>query len=250
MATQIKLRRDTAANWTTNSTVVLAAGEIGVNLTSGQFKLGDGTSTWAQLTYFAPGAAGVSIGDFGEGFSLTAANKIVTNKLYSTNLTQPTQHYRLEVDTNGVVILPDQSIINGATLKTVPGNWAGITAGPASPAGKDEDSWVWVDNDGATIATKYSTTNNQWKFNNTGTFVLPVGGDIVASDGVTSVLGGGSTSYTPDDTDNWNDPTINTIAAALDELAARLTAIQNFEYDGGNANTPAAGELLIDGNGA
>ena len=56
MATQIKLRRDTGANWTTNSTVVLAAGEIGVNLTSGQFKLGDGTSTWAALTYFQPGA--------------------------------------------------------------------------------------------------------------------------------------------------------------------------------------------------
>jgi len=47
MATQIKLRRDTDANWTANSTVVLAQGEIGVNLTNGQFKLGNGTSTWA-----------------------------------------------------------------------------------------------------------------------------------------------------------------------------------------------------------
>ena len=55
MATQIKLRRDTGANWTTNSTVVLAEGEIGVDLTSGEFKLGNGTSTWAQLTYFVPG---------------------------------------------------------------------------------------------------------------------------------------------------------------------------------------------------
>ena len=53
MATQIKLRRDTDANWTTNSTVVLGEGEIGVNLTSGQFKLGDGSSTWAQLNYFS-----------------------------------------------------------------------------------------------------------------------------------------------------------------------------------------------------
>jgi hypothetical protein len=53
MATQIKLRRDTNTNWNTNSTVVLAEGEIGVNLTSGQFKLGDGSSTWAQLTYFS-----------------------------------------------------------------------------------------------------------------------------------------------------------------------------------------------------
>ena len=56
MTTQIKLRRDTGANWTTNSTVVLAEGEIGVNLTNGQFKLGNGSSTWAQLTYFQPGA--------------------------------------------------------------------------------------------------------------------------------------------------------------------------------------------------
>ena len=53
---------------------------------------------------------GVSITDFGEGFSLTATEKIVTNKLYSTNLTQPNQHYRLTLDTNGVVILPDQSL--------------------------------------------------------------------------------------------------------------------------------------------
>jgi hypothetical protein len=57
-------------------------------------------------------------------------------------------------------------------------------------------------------------------------------------------------SYAPDDTDNWEDATINTVQAALDELAARVTALQNFEVDGGNAYTPALGEQLIDGNGA
>jgi len=62
--------------------------------------------------------------------------------------------------------------------------------------------------------------------------------------------GADSVSYEPDDTDNWEDPTINTVQAALDELAARVTALQNFEIDGGNAYTPALGELLIDGNGA
>lgn len=53
MTTKIQLRRDTGTNWDANSTVVLSAGEIGVNLTNGQFKLGDGTSTWAQLSYYA-----------------------------------------------------------------------------------------------------------------------------------------------------------------------------------------------------
>jgi hypothetical protein len=367
------------------------------------------------LSYFQPGAGaggGLSISDFGRGFVDTLdSGKITTSKLYNrpANL-QLNNHFELSVTNGGVVVLPDQSVINGATLKTVPGNYAGITAGPI---GRDEDSWVWVDNDGAWIGTKYSTDAFTWKFDNTGNLTLPAGGDILNSSGQ-SVLGGGggvtglsgttytptdegdtkyqltinndirlktylegaegpnnlgpgfslgegignehrsgvvaignddvgynskrggvyigaeagwndeeipqgefaiaigafaarnfaldnsitlnatgehfdpdesglfikpirevventakalyyntttgevtyndasggSTSYTPDDTDNWDDPTINTISAALDELAARLTAIQNFEYDGGNANTPAAGELLIDGNGA
>ncbi len=67
---------------------------------------------------------------------------------------------------------------------------------------------------------------------------------------VTITGGGGDNSYTPEDPDHWNEPTVNTVAAALDELAARLTALQNYEIDGGNANTPAEAELLIDGNGA
>ena len=176
---------------------------------------------------------GLSITDFGIGFVNTLdAGKITTSKLYNKNPNPGLNNqYTLEITDGGVVVLPDQSIINGATLKTVAGNYAGITAGPQ---GSDEDSWVWVDNDGATIATKYSTDNHQWKFGNDGVLTLPTNGTI---------------SYTPDDTDNWNNPAVNTIQAALDELAAKVAALQNFEIDGGNANTPAAGELLIDGNG-
>ena len=136
---------------------------------------------------------GLSITDFGRGFVNTLDDgKITTNKLYNRPANQGlNNHFVLEVTNGGVVVLPDQSIINGATLKTVPGNYAGITAGPV---GKDEDSWVYVDNDGAWIATKYSTDAFTWHFDNTGKLVLPVGGDIVASDGVTSVLGGGGGS--------------------------------------------------------
>jgi hypothetical protein len=133
------------------------------------------------------GGSGVSISDFGEGFSLNGADKIVTNKLYSTNETQSTQHYRLTLDTNGVVHLPDESIINGATLKTVSGGWAGITAGPV---GHDEDSWVFVDNDGAWIATKYSTDAFTWHFDNSGNLTLPAGGTI------NNQSGGAGTIYT------------------------------------------------------
>ena len=186
----------------TDSTYVIRTRMTGVGNKDWQFGI-DGKLTLPDggvINNFDGSAygAGISISDFGEGFSLTAANKVVTNKLYSTNLTQPTQHYRLELDTNGVVHLPDQSVINGATLKSVAGNYAGITAGPV---GKDEDSWVWVDSTGAFIATNYSTSAKQWSFDNTGVLTLPEGGDIRNING-TSVLGGtGGASILNDLTD-------------------------------------------------
>jgi hypothetical protein len=51
MVTQIKLRRDTAANWILNSSVVLAAGEPGFETDTGKLKIGNGTATWDQLGY-------------------------------------------------------------------------------------------------------------------------------------------------------------------------------------------------------
>jgi hypothetical protein len=103
-----------------------------------------------------------------------------------------------------------------------------------------------VDKDIA-IYTYSGADAHGWTFGTDGALTLPAGGDILNSNG-DSVLGGGS--YTPDDSGNWNDPTVNTVAAALDELAAKVAALENFEIDGGNAYTPAAGELIIDGNGA
>ena len=50
MATQIKLRRDTAANWLLEDPV-LGTGEPGFELTTGKLKIGDGTSLWSALDY-------------------------------------------------------------------------------------------------------------------------------------------------------------------------------------------------------
>ena len=50
MTTRIKLRRDTAANWTTNNPI-LAAGEPGLETDTGRTKFGDGTTAWADLSY-------------------------------------------------------------------------------------------------------------------------------------------------------------------------------------------------------
>ena len=65
MTTRIKLRRDTAANWT-QTNPVLAAGEPGLETDTGKVKYGNGTSTWSQLSYGG-----------GDGATLTAEGNVV-----------------------------------------------------------------------------------------------------------------------------------------------------------------------------
>jgi hypothetical protein len=48
--TQFQFRRDSAADWTA-ANPVLAEGEIGLELDTSQFKIGDGTSQWSALPY-------------------------------------------------------------------------------------------------------------------------------------------------------------------------------------------------------
>lgn len=57
--TVIKLRRDTAANWTTDNPV-LAEGETGWETDTRRVKLGDGTTAWTDLPYAADEAASVT----------------------------------------------------------------------------------------------------------------------------------------------------------------------------------------------
>ena len=51
MAIRIQLRRDTAANWV-SSNPVLRQGEIGIETDTLLMKLGNGTSTWTQITAY------------------------------------------------------------------------------------------------------------------------------------------------------------------------------------------------------
>jgi hypothetical protein len=51
MATRMQQRRGTATQWTT-ADPILAAGEIGFETDTSQFKIGDGTNHWSDLSYF------------------------------------------------------------------------------------------------------------------------------------------------------------------------------------------------------
>jgi hypothetical protein len=73
MAYKIQLRRDSATNWTTANTV-LSQGEIGLETNTGKIKIGDGSSGWGQIGYFA------NVSPF-----LTTANVAEITNLYFTN---------------------------------------------------------------------------------------------------------------------------------------------------------------------
>ena len=61
MAVTIKLKRDTAANWTSNNPT-LAAGEMGIETDTNKFKFGDGSTAWTSLSYGEVNSSG-SYGD-------------------------------------------------------------------------------------------------------------------------------------------------------------------------------------------
>jgi hypothetical protein len=51
ISTQMQIRRDTAANWT-SSNPTLASGEIGLETDTNKFKIGTGAAVWASLSYW------------------------------------------------------------------------------------------------------------------------------------------------------------------------------------------------------
>jgi hypothetical protein len=221
------------------------------------------------------GGGGVSVNDFGEGFTDALDDgKITTSKLYNKNPNPGLNNqYTLEVTNGGVVALPDGSIINGATLKTIAGNYAGITAGPQ---GADEDSWMWVDNNGATIATKYSTDANTWTFDNDGRLTFPQGTTIATADGTDAFIIDGAVgkdvqiyTYGNDVPNGWTfgtdgaltlpaGGTINntdgiklvtdrgTLAIGTNMEAPGVAGHFHIAFDGSNSNPPASDLFLGD----
>jgi hypothetical protein len=78
MATRMQQRRGTAAQWTA-ADPILAAGEIGYESDTGQFKIGDGANHWDDLSYFKD--LGDLAGSFDDFVPLTqkgAANGVAT----------------------------------------------------------------------------------------------------------------------------------------------------------------------------
>jgi hypothetical protein len=116
MASQIQLRRDTAANWT-SANPVLAQGEFGVESNTLKAKLGNGSTAWNSLAYFGDVSTLDAVGD-------VTITSVTTGQVLQWN---GTAWVNATLDA-----LPSQSG-NGGKYLTTDGStasWATITTDP------------------------------------------------------------------------------------------------------------------------
>jgi hypothetical protein len=132
MAQKIQFRRDTANQWTTINPI-LSQGELGFEVNTGKFKIGNGGSYWNELAYASGGATGFSqlTGQIGETQIPTGQNAIVIpSHINSANVAESGQV--LSINNTGRFEWLTLTGGGGAPLATVAttGNYDDLTHKP------------------------------------------------------------------------------------------------------------------------
>ena len=130
-----KQRRDTASNWTTNNTVLLA-GEWGIESDTKKFKIGDGTTAWQALDYVPiPDTNRLLTGNLTVGTNLNVSgNAVVTGDLTVNGTTTTIDTTTLTVEDKNIEI----GKVSSPTDTTADGG--GITL-----KGATDKTFNWID---------------------------------------------------------------------------------------------------------
>lgn len=154
--TRIVLRNDIAANWTANNPIMLT-GELGVESDTGYFKIGDGTTTWNDLTY---------------------ANKFEPTPVAA--------HYEVEAQEGEDDLAALARIVGGATLNK---DDIGIVKRPI--AGDAVSYTAYVYNGSAWMAMDGNYQANNIYFDSDLTATAPVGVVEIPASGSTTIAAAG-----------------------------------------------------------
>ena len=134
-----KQRRDTASNWNSNNTVLLA-GEWGIESDTKKFKIGDGTTAWQSLDYVPiPDANRLLTGNLTVGGDFTVNG--TTTTVNTTNLDVEDKNITL-----GKVSTPTDTTADGG----------GITL-----KGATDKTFNWVDSTDSWTSSEHITANAQ-----------------------------------------------------------------------------------------
>lgn len=125
MSDLIKLRRDSATNWSSNNPV-LSAGELGVDTTNDTAKVGDGSTPWNSLPVFiSPASAQAIYGDGGDGDVTISGTVSLTRDMNYRNLVIPSG---ASIQANGCRIFVSQTLTGSGNINNNGSN-GGAAAG-------------------------------------------------------------------------------------------------------------------------
>ena len=146
-----KQRRDTASNWTSNNTVLLA-GEWGIESDTKRFKIGDGSTAWQSLDYVPiPDTNRLLTGNLTVGTNLNVSgNAVVTGDFTVNGTTTTVNTTNLDVEdkniTLGKVSTPSDTLADGG----------GITL-----KGSTDKTFNWVDSTDSWTSSEHFSVSGQ-----------------------------------------------------------------------------------------
>ena len=132
--TVIKVRRDSAADWT-SANPTLAEGEHGYETDTGKFKIGTGSTAWTSLVYAEPKVtASRALASNADGY--VSATSVTSTELgYVSGVTSA-----IQTQLNGKVDEVNGAVTTADTSSTVVRN---ITLSTSDPSGgMDGDVWL------------------------------------------------------------------------------------------------------------
>lgn len=110
MASRIQLRRGSSQDWTTTNPL-LSEGEVGFEVDSGKFKIGNGSSLWSSLEYF--------------GGEVDLSGYLTTSSASTTYLTQST--FSSFTTNNNLTIGASEYMTQGGVNRILSGTGSGIS---------------------------------------------------------------------------------------------------------------------------
>jgi len=149
-----KQRRDTASNWTSNNTVLLA-GEWGIESDTKKFKIGDGSTAWQSLDYVPiPDTNRLLTGNLTVGTNLNVSGNAVVTGNFTVNGTTTT------IDTTTLTV-EDKNIEIGkvSTPSDTTADGGGITL-----KGSTDKTINWIDSTYSWTSSEHFSVSGQKEF--------------------------------------------------------------------------------------